>query len=149
MFKTWPRAPSRLVYNAISDHTNPYEGVIDMSALAEFTAVIIDCADPASLAEFYRKLTDWEVTYSDEDCASLGNGGPIQLGFQRIEGYRGPGWPDARKHAHLDLKVTDLEGTTKELLDIGATMPEFQPGEDKWVVLADPEGHLFCLTTGD
>jgi predicted enzyme related to lactoylglutathione lyase len=120
-----------------------------MSALAEVAAVVIDCAAPASLAEFYRQVTGWEITYSDEDYAYLGNGGPVQLGFQRIEGYRAPGWPDERKHAHLDLQVTDLESTVTELLALGATRPEFQPGEGKWVVLADPEGHVFCLTTGD
>lgn len=26
---------------------------------------------------------------------------------------------------------------------------EFQPGGDQWVVLADPEGHLFCLAARD
>ncbi|KUO22060.1 VOC family protein [Streptomyces dysideae] len=120
-----------------------------MPALAEFTAVVIDCADPAILAEFYRKATGWEITYSDQDFSSLGNGGPVQIAFQRIEGYQAPGWPDARTHAHLDLTVTDLESAAKELLAIGAAKPEFQPGEGKWVVLTDPEGHPFCLTTGD
>lgn len=119
-----------------------------MSALTEFTAVVIDCADPATLAEFYRRATGWELTYSDDDFAYLGNGGPVQLGFQRIEGYRAPGWPDDRKHAHLDLKVADVAAAAKALLDLGATRPEFQPGGDKWTVLADPEGHVFCLTTG-
>ncbi|MGW6917598.1 VOC family protein [Kitasatospora sp. NPDC054939] len=120
-----------------------------MPALAEFTAVVIDCADPATLAEFYRKATGWEITYSDEDFAYLGNGGPVQIAFQRIDGYRAPGWPDARKHAHLDLTVTDLESATKDLLAVGAAKPEFQPDEDKWVVLTDPEGHPFCLVTSD
>jgi predicted enzyme related to lactoylglutathione lyase len=120
-----------------------------MPALAEFTAVTIDCADPARLAEFYQKATGWESTYSDEDFACLGNGGPLQFAFQRIEGYQAPGWPDARKHAHLDLTVTDLDSAAKELLALGASKPEFQPGEDRWVVLIDPEGHPFCLTTRD
>ncbi|MCT2592145.1 VOC family protein [Streptomyces sp. N2-109] len=119
-----------------------------MPALAEFTAVVIDCADPAVLADFYRKATGWEILYSDQDFASLGNGGPVQVAFQRIEGYQAPGWPDGRKHAHLDLTVTDLARTAKELLAIGAAKPEFQPGGGEWVVLTDPEGHPFCLTSG-
>ncbi|MGW7007891.1 VOC family protein [Streptomyces sp. NPDC054933] len=120
-----------------------------MPTLAEPTAVTIDCADPAALADFYKKATGWETTYSDADFACLGNGGPIQLAFQRIEGYQAPDWPDARKHAHLDLAVTDLESAAEELLALGASRPEFQPGEGKWLVLTDPEGHPFCLTTGD
>jgi predicted enzyme related to lactoylglutathione lyase len=115
-----------------------------MPAIAELNTIIIDCADPASLARFYASLTGWEITYSDEDYASLGDG-PLQLAFQRIEGYQGPKWPDPAKHFHLDLKVPDLETAIKELLDLGATKPEFQPGDANWTVLADPEGHLFCL----
>ncbi|WP_406311724.1 VOC family protein [Streptosporangium sp. NBC_01639] len=118
-----------------------------MAALAEPTAIIIDCAAPGALAEFYRKVTGWEVTHLDDDTAYLGDG-PIQLAFQRVPGYRGPGWPDAAKHAHLDFKVADLEIATKELLALGATRPEFQPGEGQWTVLADPEGHLFCIAAG-
>ncbi|MFI9580888.1 VOC family protein [Streptomyces sp. NPDC052236] len=119
-----------------------------MPALAQFSAITIDCADPATLAEFYQKATGWDITSSDQDFASLGDGGPIQVAFQRIEGYQAPGWPDDRKHAHLDLTVTDLESAAKELLALGASMPEFQPGDGEWVVLTDPEGHPFCLTTG-
>jgi hypothetical protein len=129
-----------------------------MPALAEFTAVVIDCSDPATLAEVYRKATGWEITYSDQDSASLGNGGPVQIAslgnggpvqiaFQRIERYQAPGWPDASKHTHLDLTVTDLESTAKELLAMGAAKPAFQPGEGKWVALTDPEAHPSCLTT--
>jgi hypothetical protein len=120
-----------------------------MSAPAQLTTVVIDCADPMPLAEFYRTLTGWEVTHSDEDNVYLGGGGPIQLGFQRVEGYRAPSWPGPAKQAHLDLKVADVEQAVKELLTLGATRPDFQPGGDEWVVLADPEGHLFCLAAGD
>jgi predicted enzyme related to lactoylglutathione lyase len=120
-----------------------------MPAVVELAAVIIDCGDPVSLAEFYRKMTGWEITGSNEDCVYLGNGGAAQLGFQRVAGYQSPHWPDAVKHAHLDFTVTDVEHAARQLLAIGATMPEFQPGEGQWVVLADPEGHLFCLTAGD
>lgn len=120
-----------------------------MPALAEITTVVLDCTDPGPLAEFYQAVTGWEVTYRDEDCVQLGNGGAIQLGFQRVDGYRPPGWPDVAKQAHLDLKVRDLSRAVTQVLAIGATRPEFQPGGDEWVVLADPAGHLFCLIGGD
>ncbi len=115
-----------------------------MSVNAELTAIIIDCAAPKELAEFYRHLTGWEITSGDDDYAYLGEG-PIQLALQRVADYRGPGWPDVAKHAHLDFRVTDLETTVENLLALGATKPTFQPGGDQWTVLADPEGHLFCL----
>ncbi|KAB8194900.1 VOC family protein [Nonomuraea phyllanthi] len=107
-------------------------------------SVVFDCADPAALAAFYAKATGWRVGSGDADFAVL-EGGPVSVAFQRVEGYRGPGWPDDAKHAHLDLKVADVETATKDLAALGATVPEFQPGGGDWTVLLDPEGHPFCV----
>jgi len=119
-----------------------------MSALAKLSAVVLDCVDPAALAAFYQQATGWEIAYSDDDFVTLADGGPVQLSFQRVAGYQAPGWPDDRKHAHVDLTVADLEQAAKELIAAGAARPEFQPGEDSWLVLTDPAGHPLCLTTG-
>jgi catechol 2,3-dioxygenase-like lactoylglutathione lyase family enzyme len=116
-------------------------------ALVQPATVVIDCADPGPLAEFYRTLTGWEVTYTDPDCVYLGDGGAIQLGFQRVEGYQPPAWPGGAKQAHLDFKATDVEQAVKAMVELGASRPEFQPGGDEWTVLADPEGHLFCVAS--
>ncbi|MEV0719468.1 VOC family protein [Asanoa sp. NPDC050611] len=116
-----------------------------MSAPATISTIVFDAADPAKLAAFYAQLTGWEVSYQDDDFHCLGNGS-IKLGFQRVAGYRGPGWPDPAKHAHLDLSVTDLDAAVEQAIANGADKPEFQPG-DSWTVLTDPEGHPFCLTT--
>jgi predicted enzyme related to lactoylglutathione lyase len=118
-----------------------------MPALTQLSTVVIDCADPAALAAFYQGATGWKITYSDRDFASLGDGdGTVQLAFARVEGYQAPDWPDGDKHLHLDFTVTDLDGAAGELLGIGASRPEFQPGDGQWIVLTDPEGHPFCLT---
>jgi predicted enzyme related to lactoylglutathione lyase len=119
-----------------------------MTAPAELTTVIIDCADPAGLAGFYHQVTGWEIESSDADSAVLAGNGPVRLGFQRVDGYRPPSWPDPAKHFHLDLSVGELDVATKEVLALGATKPDFQPGGDDWVVLADPAGHPFCLVAG-
>lgn len=116
-----------------------------MSTTSKLSAIIIDCADPARLTEFYRVATGWELTHADADSARLGNGGPIDLGFQRIKGYRGPGWPDDAKHYHLDLTYPNVDEWIHRLLAAGASRPEFQPEGPDWTVLADPEGHLFCV----
>jgi predicted enzyme related to lactoylglutathione lyase len=118
-----------------------------MPANATISGVVIDCADPAALAEFYHKLTGLEISSSDDSYAGLG-GGPVPIGFQRVEGYQGPGWPDPAKHMHLDFAVADIEDAAAEAVALGAARPEFQPGES-WVVLTDPEGHPFCLTAAE
>ncbi|MFI9360343.1 VOC family protein [Kitasatospora sp. NPDC053057] len=118
-----------------------------MSALVQLSTIVIDCADPAALAAFYQKATRWEITYNDHDFASLGAGTAVQIAFVHIDGYQAPGWPNPAKHMHLDFTVADLDAAADELLALGASKPEDQPGEGKWIVLTDPEGHPFCLTT--
>ncbi|WP_031521554.1 VOC family protein [Streptomyces sp. NRRL F-5123] len=120
-----------------------------MSVSTLSTTIVVDCADPAALAAFYGKATGWDVTSSDAEYAALGNGGPVQIAFQRVEGHRAPDWPSAPARTHLDLTVRDVGSTVAELLAAGAGKPAFQPGEDSWVVLTDPEGHPFCLAAGE
>ena len=112
---------------------------------ATVSTIIFDCADAGALGEFYSKATGWEVASADDDFVYLSDGGPIQLAFQRVPGYRPPAWPDPAKQAHLDFKVADVDAAITELVAAGATRPEFQPG-DGWVVLTDPAGHPFCIS---
>jgi hypothetical protein len=98
-----------------------------MPADATLAAVVIDIADPAALAELYRKLTGLDVTYSDDTYVYLGDGS-VKLGFRRVEGYRAPGWPDPAGHSHLDFTVVDIESAAKEAAALGAGRPDFQPG---------------------
>jgi predicted enzyme related to lactoylglutathione lyase len=115
-----------------------------MAVHATLTAITIDSANPKALAGFYQHVTGWPMSHSDDDSAYLGEG-PIQLAFQRIDGYQGPQWPEAASHAHLDFTAADPAATVEELLALGATKPDFQPGEGQWTVLVDPEGHAFCI----
>lgn len=119
-----------------------------MHSTASLSTIYLDCADPATLSDFYRQLTGWKVDYSDQNTVIL-SGGPVGLGFNRIDAYQGPGWPDAAKHSHLDFTVADVAVAVKELLAIGAAKPQFQPGGEDWTVMTDPEGHAFCLSTGE
>ncbi len=53
--------------------------------------------------------------------------------------------PPERGRLHLDLYTDDQEGEVERLLGLGATRYRSrEPGED-FVVLADPEGNLFCV----
>lgn len=119
-----------------------------MPTKAVSAGIVLDCADPVALAEFYRGLTGWEVA-GDGDSVTLDDGGSIRLGFQRVPGYRAADWPTGSAHIHLDFTVPDVERAVGELRERGATKPEFQPGKDEWTVLADPEGHVFCLMASE
>jgi predicted enzyme related to lactoylglutathione lyase len=123
-----------------------------MSALARPGTVVIDCAAPGPLAEFYQAVTGWKVTSSDADFAALSDGGDggdagsIRLAFARVPGYTPPNWPETAKHVHLDFTVEDLDEAVAGLIEAGARKPAFQPGGTDWVVLTDPEGHPFCVS---
>ena len=114
------------------------------ASVAMFT---IDCADPKPVAEFYSRLLGMTIAYLDDEVALLsGDTGPA-IGFGKVGNYHPPTWPDdnSDKQFHLDLKVDDIPAAEARAVELGATVPEQQPG-DTWRVLLDPAGHPFCLT---
>ena len=107
--------------------------------------VTIDCADPKALAAFYRELLGWEVVYDSDEAVMLSSGEGAALGFGRVDDYQPPQWPDpGAKQFHLDLDTADIPAAEARAVELGASVPEFQPG-DTWRVLLDPAGHPFCL----
>lgn len=113
------------------------------------TAITLDCADPRALADFYARATGFEPhPGSGTDFAGLTREDGLFLGFQRVDGYRAPQWPEPSlpQQSHLDFAVDDLDEAEAVLLELGARKPEHQPGGDRWRVLIDPAGHPFCLT---
>jgi Glyoxalase-like domain len=47
---------------------------------------------------------------------------------------------------HLDLSVDDLGSAVETATRLGAVEVAEQPAADRWRVLRDPAGHLFCLS---
>ena len=117
-------------------------------APARLAMVTLDCGDPRAEAEFWSAALGGQVAHSEDDYAMVTSGAGPALGFGRLDGYAPPAWPDegGTKQFHLDLAVDDLAAAEAALRALGATVPEFQPGGDRWRVLLDPAGHPFCLT---
>ncbi|MGW4642151.1 VOC family protein [Sphaerisporangium sp. NPDC004334] len=114
-----------------------------MTTKATLIATTIDCAEPKKLAEFYAAITGFEVQYAEDEYAGIGDG-TTSIYFARVPEREPAAWPGPGKQFHLDFRVPDVGKAVQEYLELGATRPDFQPG-DGWVVLADPEGHLFCV----
>lgn len=116
---------------------------------AELRGVTLDCADPQVLADFYGALTGMRELFRSDDFVALAGGSGVDLGFQRVDGYRAPQWPgqEAPQQLHLDLRTDDLAVTEALALELGATDPGHDPGDGRWRVLLDPAGHPFCLTS--
>ena len=119
-----------------------------MTGIARFSLVAFDCPDPDALAEFYAKITGWEVTHPYEaDWVQLkGDGGPT-LAFQLAPNHQAPTWPgdEHPQQAHVDFDVDDLDDGESQVLAIGARKADFQPSPNSFRVFLDPAGHPFCL----
>jgi Glyoxalase-like domain len=115
-------------------------------AIASLAAVSVDCADPAELADFYRKLLDAEVFYESEDFIAL-RGAGVMLTLQRVANHREPDWPEGAvpKQLHLEFAVADLDQAEEAATAIGARRANMQPSPDRWRVMIDPAGHPFCF----
>jgi hypothetical protein len=114
-------------------------------AIARFPVFVLDCPDAAALATFYGALLDWKTTFSPGWAEARAEYGDC-ICFQQVEGYTPPAWPgqEVPQQMHLDVVVDDLDAGEKEVLALGATKHEHQPGTTFRVFL-DPAGHPFCL----
>ena len=113
-------------------------------AIARFPGIVIDCPDPRVLAEFYATVLDWTIDASNDWIDVRADNQCIS--FQQVADYTPPRWPsqEVPQQMHLDLMVDDLDAAEAEVLALGATKAEHQPGTTFRVFL-DPAGHPFCL----
>jgi predicted enzyme related to lactoylglutathione lyase len=116
-------------------------------ALATLKMVTLDSTDARRDAAFWSAVLGWEVAAAEDEYAMLTGPGGIALGLGTLADHEPPGWPNEHgsKQFHFDLAVDDLDAAAREIVGLGATLPDEQPGET-WRVLLDPSGHPFCLT---
>lgn len=117
------------------------------TGVATLTGIVLDCANPPALAQFYSDLTGWEIDDgSTDEWATVVTPWNAALAFQRVERYVAPNWPGTEppQQFHLDFDVPDLDEGEAAVLALGARKADHQPGETFRVFL-DPEGHPFCL----
>lgn len=121
-------------------------------AIASNPGLVIDCPDAGKLAAFYGALLDWKVSWNADDEGEWAEIRPADgsncISFQGVADYRAPDWPgqSVPQQMHVDLVVDDLDSAEAEVVALGATKAEHQPGTTFRVFL-DPAGHPFCLCT--
>lgn len=116
-------------------------------AIARSPSIVLDCPDPAVLANFYGAMLDWKIDADgDSDWAEVRAENGQCLCFQQAEDYQAPDWPGQSlpQQMHLDVMVDDLDTAESAVLELGATKHDHQPGTSFRVFL-DPAGHPFCL----
>ncbi|CAM4066100.1 VOC family protein [Nocardia ninae] len=120
---------------------------------SKFTELAIDCADPASLAQFWCAVLGYEVQDEEDGFVTIGSPsvpegrdrpGPVPptLGFARV-----PEGKTIKNRLHIDVNPTDRDQDeeVRRLLELGARYADVGQGEVSWVVLLDPEGNEFCV----
>ena len=109
--------------------------------------VVIDCADPTALAQFWGQLLEarWGLV---DDGWGVVDAKPVLLGFQKVpEPKQSP-----KNRLHLDIQVVDAEAAAQRAESLGATrtgFPRIDEHGNGFVVLRDPEGNEFCFVVDD
>lgn len=109
-------------------------------------AVVIDCQDPETLADFWCSLLGVSVRGRWEQYVGLHPQGP---GQPRVVLQRTTDPRPAKNSVHLDLHVEGRDALRAEVdraVSIGAVIiSSHELGDACWYTLSDPEGTVFCL----
>ena len=90
-------------------------------------SLVIDCADPAKLAEFWAPALDYQnLGAFGEYVALAAEGAPLLLLQKVAEAKHG------KNRMHMDIKVPDVEAEMTRLVALGAKRISDAPMED-WV----------------
>jgi hypothetical protein len=118
-----------------------------MSDTIKLSGTTLNAPDAIALARFYAEITGGAAKGNRH--WAIVDGPNAEFGFQRVENFRPPDWPDGDvpMQMHLEFFVDDLEATGARVLAAGATRFAYQPNSDHCFVYADPAGHPFCLST--
>ena len=105
-------------------------------------AVTMNCQDVQRVAGFWSALLDLPLR---EPLPGWRRLGPLESGllltFQPVRGDRA-----GRSETHVDIGTTDGEGAVDRVVELGgALIQEHHYDEGVVRVVADPEGHEFCL----
>jgi hypothetical protein len=118
-------------------------------ALVKAGVVVLDCAEPEKLAEFYKELLEAEQTEESANRVEIRGADGIRLAFRRDVNATPPSWPRPENalQAHLDFMVGDLDEAERKVVGLGGRPLETKdatgPYEERGY--ADPAGHSFTL----
>lgn len=108
--------------------------------------VVIDCAAPASLAQFWSHVVGGVARVRSEAWATVRDPRPggVLVAFQRV-----PEGKAVKNRVHLDVWSEDIAADTRRLVQQGATtVGSLQSDEaGTFQILLDPEGNEFCLVS--
>ncbi|AZS83437.1 VOC family protein [Streptomyces griseoviridis] len=120
--------------------------------LVQAAVLVLDCAEPLKLAEFYRELLDGEVRPDPggNRVELIGTDG-TRIAFRLDLNAVAPSWPrpDDSQQAHLELLAApeDLDEVERRIVGLGGRPLETRAdhGRTDDRQYSDPAGHPFSL----
>jgi len=111
-----------------------------------WSGVTVDCVDVERVATFWGSLLCRERGPSQDGWVYLGlrDDALPRLVFQPVAEPR-----QGKVRLHLDVEVDDIDEAMAQVVRLGGSATGERhdyPEEGVVVVMADPEGHEFCLT---
>jgi hypothetical protein len=108
--------------------------------------IVIDCADPETLADFWAEALGYRAVGFGEPYFLLL---PAQRAYPPVILQRVPEPKESKARIHFDLRVDDVDAEVRRLEALGARRIDVGQGDDvAWVPMADPEGNEFCVCPG-
>jgi predicted enzyme related to lactoylglutathione lyase len=122
-----------------------------MDAVGGLEALVIDCADPESLAGFWAAMFGTEIVSRESEPPFYVDLAPVDgvpmIVFQQAEEPK-----TVKNRLHLDVKVADIAAATERLEALGGRRIDAEIGHEvgyAFRAVADPEGNEFCLVRRD
>ena len=109
-------------------------------------SITFDTTDPDTAAQWWAQAAGGQLTpYVPSEYVAVERQPGPKLLFQKVADPT-PG----KNKIHLDFSAADVEAEVKRLVGLGAQETgRHSLGPVAWVVLADPEGNAFCVTSGE
>lgn len=104
--------------------------------------VVIDCRDPAALAEFWSGVLGGDPVHRSDTWSFIDPPGWTRLAFQRV-----PESKQAKNRLHIDVCVDDVAGAADAAEALGAVRVGIIHADSvgTFQVLRDPEGNEWCV----
>ncbi|WP_432058873.1 VOC family protein [Streptomyces sp. bgisy022] len=121
-------------------------------ALVNAGVVVLDCAEPEKLAEFYKELLEAEEVAANANRVEVRAADGFRLALRRDVNATAPSWPRPENslQVHLEFVVDDLDAVERRIVSLGGRPMEAgdagSPLEERGY--ADPAGHSFRLRRG-
>jgi len=115
--------------------------------MATTLGLVLDCADPDKLAEFWSAALGYTTLGGAGNYVLLvdSDGSRPKLLLQRVDE---PKSGKNRMHFDIDTPAVDAEVARLEALGAHrAVANAIEEHGNRWVVMADPEGNEFCVAT--